>query len=59
MKHFVELDEKDLQCLIGEKYNIPEDEWDERIEINLGMTTHGYGMGEHEEPYINVKVFLP
>ena len=59
MKHFVELSEKDIQCLIGEYYKIPEDEWDERIEINLGMTTRGYGMAEHEEPYMNVRVLLP
>ena len=58
MKHIVELEEKDILCLIGEYYNIPEEEWNERIEIDIGTISRGYGMGEHLEPYLKARVFL-
>lgn len=57
MKHYVELDEKDIQAIIADYYNIPVEEMDEQVEINLGMTTKGYGEGEHQEPVLYARVF--
>ena len=57
MKHYVELDEKDIQAIIADYYHIPTEEMDEHVEINLSMVTKGYGMSEHQEPALYVRVF--
>lgn len=57
MKHYIELDEKDIQAIIAEYYNIPAKEMNEQVEINLGITTKGYGLGEHQEPTLYIRVF--
>ena len=57
MKHYVELNEKDIQTIIADYYHIPAEDMDEQVEINLSMITKGYGMGEHQEPTLYVRVF--
>ena len=57
MKHYVELDEKDIQAIIADYYHIPVEDMDEHVEINLSMVTEGYGSNEHLEPTLYARVF--
>ena len=57
MKHYVELDEKDIQAIIADYYHIPVEDMDEHVEINLSMVTQGYGPNEHLEPALYARVF--
>ena len=56
MKRYIELDEKDIQTIIADYYSIPTEKMNEQVKINLGMTTVGYGKGEHQKPVLHVKV---
>lgn len=57
MKHYVELNEKDIQAIIADYYHIPVEDMDKYVEINLNMVTKGYGTSEHQEPALYVRVF--
>lgn len=57
MKHYVELDEKDIQAIVADYYHIPVEDMNEKVEINLSMVTKGYGMNEHQEPALYVRIF--
>lgn len=58
MKNYIELNEKDIQMIIADYYNIPIEEKDKKVEINLNMVTKGYGEGEHLEPSLYARVFF-
>ena len=57
MKRYVELNKKDIQTIIADYYHIPVEDMDKQVEINLDMVTKGYGMNEHQEPALYVRVF--
>ncbi len=58
MKHYIKLDERDIQAIIADFYNIPVEKMDEQVEINLSVVTKGCGEeGEHQEPALYVRVF--
>lgn len=54
MKTIVELDIEDIKKIIAEKFGVKPND----IELNNGTHTVGYGLAEHEEPYLKVKVVL-
>lgn len=54
MRHIIELNPTDIRKIIAEHFKVDQ----KQVAVNTGMTSVGYGMDEHYEPYVRVEVEL-
>lgn len=52
MKQIIKLDKEDIAALVAKEFNVTED----KVVVYLEKVYRGYGMGEHKEYEVCVKV---
>lgn len=52
MKEIISLNEKDLKKILAEHYKVNEKD----VHVNIYKESKGYGMNEHDEPFVIVNV---